>query len=411
MTQSKHILVNALSVSSGGGFTVCRELVRGLAFARPAWKFTVVMTDGSAFHEPMKREAFGPNVGFLWAPAKTAKVASRLLYENFALVKWARVNSVNAVLQLNGQKIARMHLPTISHAQDPVPYLPRMWSGSNWTGVRGLKAKFGAMLRRKAIRGALKHADCMGFTSEYLRDLICDWEKITPKRSEVFYNAVPEDWCSRQDSQMPSLASRPMQVLTVSDVTPHKRQHLIAEAVCQLRREKGFENITYRVVGRIFDAPYAERINQMGRAIRVDGGGAGGAGGTNAAAGSDGQYEKPVVEMVGRLSGDDLAAAFMGARCFAFMSVCESFGIPPLEAMSFGTPVVSSDCCAMPEVLGDAAAFVPMDDAEKLKEVLRRVLTDDAMAGEMRKKGFERFREFRWGETVKKMARVFDSIG
>jgi len=399
MTPTKHILVNALSVSSGGGFTVCRELVRGLAAARPAWKFTVVMTEGSAFHEPMKRESFGPNAEFLWAPAKTAKVASRLLYENFALVKWARDNRVSAVLQLNGQKIARMHLPTISHAQDPVPYLPRMWKGPNWGGVRGIKAKLGAMLRRRAIRGALKHADCMGFTSEYLRDLICDWERITPKRSEVFYNAVPEDWCSRQDAQMPALSSRAMQVLTVSDVTPHKRQHLIAEAVCQLRREKGFENVTYRVVGRIFDVPYAERINQLGRAIPVGGG-----------AGSTGQYEKPVVEMVGRLSGDDLASAFMGARCFAFMSVCESFGIPPLEAMSFGTPVVSSECCAMPEVLGDAAAYVPMDDVEKLKDVLRRVLTDDAMASGMRKKGFERFRQFRWGETVRNMAQVFDGL-
>jgi len=395
MTQTKHILVNALSVSSGGGFTVCRELVRGLAAARPAWKFTVVMTDGSTFHEPMKRETFGPNADFLWAPAKTAKVASRLLYENFALVTWARKNGVSAVLQLNGQKIARMHLPTISHAQDPVPYLPRMWKGPNWRGVRGFKARFGAMLRRRAIRGALKHADCMGYTSEYLRDLICDWEKITPKRSEVFYNAVPEDWCSRQDAQMPPLAARPMQVLTVSDVTPHKRQHLVAEAVCQLRREKGFENVTYRVVGRIFDVPYADRINQLGRAIPD----------------SSGKNEKPVVEMVGRLSGDDLASAFMGARCFAFMSVCESFGIPPLEAMSFGTPVVSSECCAMPEVLGDAAAYVPMDDAVKLKEVLRRVLTDDSMAGEMRRKGFERFRQFRWTETVKRMAVVLDGMG
>jgi len=394
MTQTKHILVNALSVSSGGGFTVCRELVRGLALARPAWKFTVVMTDGSAFHEPMKREAFGPNVAFLWAPAKTAKVASRLFYENFALVKWAHANSVSAVLQLNGQKIARLHLPTISHAQDPVPYLPRMWSGPNWKGVRGLKAKFGAMLRRRAIRSALKHSDCMGFTSEYLRDLICDWEKVTPKRSEVFYNAVPEDWCSRQDAQMPALASRPMRVLTVSDVTPHKRQHLIAEAVCHLRREKGFEELTYRVVGRIFDVVYAESINMMGRTIPS----------------ADGKVHKPAIEMVGRLSGDELASEFTNARCFAFMSICESFGIPPLEAMSFGTPVVSSECCAMPEVLGDAAAFVPMDDAEKLKEVLRRVLTDETMANEMRKKGFERFREFRWGETVKKMARVFDGL-
>ncbi|MBX3387826.1 MAG: glycosyltransferase [Phycisphaeraceae bacterium] len=383
-----HILINALSVSSGGGFTVCRELVRGLASARPDWKFTIVMTEGSAFHEPMKSERFGENTKILWAPPKTAKILSRVLYENLALVRWARDNAVSAVIQLNGQKVARLKLPTISHAQDPVPYLPRMWQN------KGLKARFGAMLRRRAVRSALKHADCMGFTSAYLRDLICNWERISPARTEVFYNAVPEDWCTREDSRMPALASRPRQVLTVSDVTPHKRQHLIAEAVCVLRREKGFEDITYRVVGRIFDAAYAESINEMGRAIRS----------------ADGAIEKPVVELVGRLSGDELAAAFMHARCFAFMSVCESFGIPPLEAMSFGTPVVSSDCCAMPEVLGPAAAYVKMDDARQLKDVLRRVLTDDAAADEMRKKGFEQFRKFRWNDTVKKMASVLDAM-
>ncbi len=379
-------------MSSGGGFTVCRELVKGLAAARPAWKFTVVMTEGSAFHEPMKREVLGANVSFLWAPAKTAKVTARLLYENFALVTWAKGNGATAVIQLNGQKIARLKLPTISHAQDPVPYLPRMWEKKGWKAR--LRAQMGASLRRRAVRAALKNADCMGFTSAYLRDLICGWEKITPKRAEVFYNAVPEDWCARDDAKMPELSSRPMEVLTVSDVTPHKRQHLIADAVCQLRREKGFENITYRVVGRIFDAPYAERIAHMGRAIR----------------GADGANEKPAVEMAGRLSGDELAAAFMRARCFAFMSVCESFGIPPLEAMSFGTPVVSSDCCAMPEVLGNAAAYVKMDDLEQLKEVLRKALTHDAMAADMRARGFERFRKFRWAETVRKMAERLDSF-
>lgn len=387
-----HILINALSVSSGGGFTVCRELARGLALARPDWKFTIVMTEGSAFHEPMQREPLGPNTSFLWAPEKTAHIAARLLYENFTLVRWARANAVSAVLQLNGQKIARLKLPTISHAQDPVPYLPRMWP--NRGGIKGLRARLGAMLRRRAIRSALKNADCTGFTSAYLRDLICNWEKFTPAHAEVFYNAVPEDWCSRDDSQMPPLASRQRTVLTVSDVTPHKRQHLIAEAVCHLRREGGFDDVTYRIVGRIFDPVYAESINLMGRAIPD----------------KSGNAQPPAIQLVGRLSGDELASEFRSARCFAFMSICESFGIPPLEAMSFGTPVISSDCCAMPEVLGDAAAYVQMDNAEQLRDVLRKVLTDDAAAADMRAKGFARFREFRWKQTVEKMAAAFDSF-
>lgn len=375
-----HILINALSVSSGGGFTVAREVLRGLAALRPTWKFTLAMTGGSAFHEPMLHEAFPDNVSFLWAPKETGRLRSRLVFENFTLVDWCREKGVNAAVQLNGQKPWRLNVPTIAHCQDPVPYLEFM--------VHGMKGRLGASLRRRAIRHSLKHATCVGFTSGYLRDLILGWEKMTTARAEVFYNAVPDEWASRDAAAMPSLASRPLEVLTVSDVTPHKRQHLVARAVCALRKEKGLESLTYRVVGRVFDEPYADSLRRIARE----------AGAPNA------------VKVDGRLAGEAVEAAFQRARCFAFMSVCESFGIPPLEALSFGAPVVSSRCCAMPEVLGDAAAFVEQDDEAGLIAALRRVLTDAAYAEELRRRGFERCLRFRWGETCAKMAGCLEEM-
>ena len=377
---SPHILINALSVSSGGGFTVAREVLHGLATLRPSWTFTLVMTGGSAFHEPMLRETFPANVRFLWAPKGTGQLRPRLVFENFTLVDWCREQRVSAVVQLNGQKPPRLKVPMIAHCQDPVPYLPFM--------AHGLKGRLGAALRRRAIRHSLKHAACVGFTSGYLRDLILGWEKVTPARVEVFYNAVPDAWASRDAAAMPSLTARPLEVLTVSDVTPHKRQHLVARAVCALRTERGLESLTYRVVGRVFDERYAESLRQIARD----------AGAPDA------------VKVEGRLPGDAVEAAFQRARCFAFMSVCESFGIPPLEALSFGAPVVSSRCCAMPEVLGEAAAFVEPDDEAGLIAALRRVLTDAAYAEELRRRGFERCLRFRWGETCAKMVTSLEEM-
>ena len=382
-----HILINALSVSSGGGFTVAREVLRGLAMLRPSWTFTLVMTGGSAFHEPMRRETFPGNVRFLWAPEGTGRVRSRLVYENFTLVDWCREKNVSAVVQLNGQKPPRLNVPMIAHCQDPVPYLPHVW-GRGLPGPAPLRARFGAAMRRRAIRHSLKHATCVGFTSGYLRDLILGWEKVTPQRAEVFYNAVPDEWATRDAAAMPALTARPLEVLTVSDVTPHKRQHLVARAVCALRREKGLESLTYRIVGRVFDESYAESLRQIARD----------AGASDA------------VKVEGRLSGEAVEAAFKNARCFAFMSVCESFGIPPLEALSFGAPVVSSRCCAMPEVLGEAAAFVEPDDEAGLIAALRRVLTDAAYAEELRRRGFERCLRFRWGETCAKMVTSLEEM-
>jgi glycosyltransferase involved in cell wall biosynthesis len=382
-----HILVNALSVSSGGGFTVAREVLRGLAMLRPSWTFTLVMTGGSAFHEPMLRETFPANVRFLWAPEGTGQLRSRLVFENFTLVDWCREQRVSAVVQLNGQKPPRLKVPMIAHCQDPVPYLPEVW-GRGLPGPAPLRARLGAAMRRRAIRHSLKHATCVGFTSGYLRDLILGWEKVTPQRAEVFYNAVPDEWATRDAAAMPALTARPLEVLTVSDVTPHKRQHLVARAVCALRREKGLESLTYRIVGRVFDESYAESLRQIARD----------AGAPDA------------VKVEGRLSGEAVEAAFKNARCFAFMSVCESFGIPPLEALSFGAPVVSSRCCAMPEVLGEAAAFVEPDDEAGLIAALRRVLTDAAYAEELRRRGFERCLRFRWGETCAKMVTSLEEM-
>lgn len=375
-----HILINALSVSSGGGFTVAREVLRGLAMLRPEWTFTLAMTGGSAFHEPMRREAFPGNVRFLWAPEGTGRLRSRLVYENFTLVDWCRQKRVSAAVQLNGQKPWRLDVPMIAHCQDPVPYLEFM--------AHGMKGRLGAALRRRAIRHSLKRASCVGFTSGYLRDLILGWEKVKPSRVEVFYNAVPDEWASRDAAGMPALASRPLEVLTVSDVTPHKRQHLVARAVCALRKEKGLEALTYRVVGRVFDEGYAESLRRIARDAGV----------------------ADAVQVEGRLASEVVEAAFKRTRCFAFMSVCESFGIPPLEALSFGAPVVSSRCCAMPEVLGDAAAFVEPDDEAELIATLRRVLTDAAHAEELRRRGFERCLRFRWSQTCAKMVTCLEEM-
>jgi glycosyltransferase involved in cell wall biosynthesis len=99
------------------------------------------------------------------------------------------------------------------------------------------------------------------------------------------------------------------------------------------------------------------------------------------------------------------------AAVFVFPSLYEGFGLPPLEAMASGTPVVTSNVSSLPEVVGDAAVLVDPHDVGSIVAGLRSVLTDPVRAEEMRRKGLERAREFSWERSVAKTLEVYKRVG
>jgi glycosyltransferase involved in cell wall biosynthesis len=101
-----------------------------------------------------------------------------------------------------------------------------------------------------------------------------------------------------------------------------------------------------------------------------------------------------------RPSTATLAALYAGAAAFAFPSWVEGFGIPLLEAMTYGAPIVASDRGAIPEVAGDAARFVDAEDDHALAAVLQRVLCDSAEADRLRRAGADRVAEFTWRRSA-----------
>ncbi len=98
------------------------------------------------------------------------------------------------------------------------------------------------------------------------------------------------------------------------------------------------------------------------------------------------------------------------ADVFVFPSFYEGFGMPPLEAMACGTPVVCSDASSLPEVVGDAALTVPPDDYEGLADAVARVLEDPALADELRQRGLERARQFTWERTARETLAVYEAM-
>jgi len=106
------------------------------------------------------------------------------------------------------------------------------------------------------------------------------------------------------------------------------------------------------------------------------------------------------VQVLESLSDAELPLLYAAARVFAFPSLYEGFGLPPLEAMACGTPTVVSRAASLPEVVGDAAALVEPGDAQDLADAIARVDSDEEYAKGLRQAGFARAKRFSWDATA-----------
>jgi glycosyltransferase involved in cell wall biosynthesis len=116
------------------------------------------------------------------------------------------------------------------------------------------------------------------------------------------------------------------------------------------------------------------------------------------------------VTRLGWVDDEQRAALVRGAAVFAYPSRYEGFGLPPLEAMSAGTPVVATTAGALPEVLGDAAELVPVDDPDALAVAIDSVLGDTGRAEGLRQAGRERAAGFGWDATVESLVEVYAQL-
>ena len=106
------------------------------------------------------------------------------------------------------------------------------------------------------------------------------------------------------------------------------------------------------------------------------------------------------VRLTGYVPDADLAALYSGALAFVYPSLYEGFGLPVLEAMQCGAPVVTSDTSSMPEVAGDGAVCVSPTDGDALYQAVRHLVADDGWAAELSRRGLERSRRFSWDLTA-----------
>lgn len=123
------------------------------------------------------------------------------------------------------------------------------------------------------------------------------------------------------------------------------------------------------------------------------------------------QYQmKNEVIFPGYIKGEDLHKMYKLAKVFVFPSLYEGFGIPPLEAMASGCPVVSSNVASLPEVVGDAGLLIDPKNSYKMAEAVADLIDNDAVRSTMIERGLKQAEKFTWEKSARGALEVFNSL-
>ena len=246
------------------------------------------------------------------------------------------------------------------------------------------------MQLRMTVRRSARQAAQVLTLSQYVRDDVIATYGIDPERVAVVPLAAPAHFSPVRDERELQRVRQKYgidqnYILSVGSIQPRKNLPRLLEAYSLLRRSQPEVNLPELVlVGKcawLYDETL-RKIEQLGLSKQVT--------------------------LTGYVPEADLPALYSGANCFIYPSYFEGFGLPPLEAMKCGAPVIVGNQTSLPEVVGDAAVLVDPFDVGDIAAVLARVISDSTLRFELRAKGLERAKAFDWRETARKTLVVYE---
>ena len=239
---------------------------------------------------------------------------------------------------------------------------------------------------RRTASKARKVITVSDFSAKELVELY----RLKREHIRVIPNGVSEDFVPRRDEQaMAELRKRigltaERYVLFVGGADPRKNHQIFLEAAERVRKKVGSRMLV--LVGSPIHpfGSYEETARKCGLSEQV--------------------------LCPGRLSMNDLQLLYTSTDLFVFPSLYEGFGMPVLEAMACGAPVLTSNSTALAEVAGDAAVLADPHDAGALGEAMIRLLEDELLRAELRVKGFARAKQFSWEQAAAKTIALYREL-
>jgi len=335
------------------------------------------------------------------SPAKVAEMGP--LPSNFHRVPLLRADSTlkgylqcrAAIRRLQCDLVHIPHLFSLPRSL-PCPYvmtvhdvLEHMYRAH---GQSGLRRSLHFYLTSRVLRGAAKIFAVSRFTKNEVEELF----GIPEQRIEVVYNAIDERFLrghtSEVDRQMLAeryLVNHPF-LLYAGRISPHKNVVRIIEAFAalkaELEKEGRFPGLKLIIIGDELSKHPDLRRTVIRGGVQND------------------------VRFMGFVPIEVLRIFYDAANLFVFPSLYEGFGLPPLEAMAHGTPVVTSNTSSLPEVVGNGAVLVNPENVFEIMRALHRVLLDQPLREKLKQRGYLQAKKFSWEASARQILDVYHQL-
>ncbi|MGA6949802.1 MAG: glycosyltransferase family 1 protein [Candidatus Sulfotelmatobacter sp.] len=256
----------------------------------------------------------------------------------------------------------------------------------------GLRGTLHFQLTKRVLQGAARIFAVSKFTKLEMEKLF----DIPPGRIEVVYNAIDERFlrghASSADRQV--IAER-YQVtypflLYAGRISPHKNVVRMIEAFSalktELEKDRAFPDLKLIIIGDDVSGNPDLRRTVIRSGVQND------------------------VRFLGFVPIEVLRTFYDAAKIFVFPSLYEGFGLPPLEAMAHGTPVVASNVSSLPEVVGNAAVLVHPENVFEIMRALHRVLLDQPLREKMKERSYRQAGKFSWEKSVRRIMDAYREV-
>ncbi|MBL8168412.1 MAG: glycosyltransferase family 4 protein [Acidobacteria bacterium] len=364
---------HAIGAQQGGNETYIRNLIRALAALDADNRYTIYLANAQAAAEWQNGfVAQHPNfsVRLLPPPTPLVRVPVFLTYE-------LRRRPVD-VLHVQYTAPPFCNAPVVATIHDlAFEHLPETFT------------RRGSLQLKLTVRRTARRAARIATVSEYSRQDLLRTYRLAPEKVVTTYNGIEPHFTAQ-----PRAADEAAQVrqrfgiargflLAVGSLQPRKNLERLIRTYARLRREQPDFAPQLVIVGRklwLAESIFAEVSRQP--------------------------WASDVI-LTGYVGDDDLPALYRTASAFVYPSLFEGFGLPPLEAMACGTPVITSNISSLPEVAGSAALLVDPLNEQELAAALQRILNDQPLRARLRAEGVRQAAKFTWRDAAEKTLQLY----